>query len=94
MVVKSVRAGGVRALNGEELGENEKDAFVVTMVQESDTMQIKPFQLADLDDNDNNIDLCLDKSGVPIKLAVKEHIAIDPRDDKKPRTEIEVVSRW
>ncbi|TDB66788.1 DUF3800 domain-containing protein [Arundinibacter roseus] len=29
-----------------------------------------------------------------IKLTVQENTAIDPRDDKNPRTEIEVVSRW
>jgi len=64
MVVKAVWAGGVRAVNGEELGNNEIKAFEVTMMQGSDTVTVTPFQLADLADNDNNIDLCLEKSGV------------------------------
>ncbi len=94
VVVKAVWAGGVRALNGEELGANELSAFEVALVQGSDTITVTPFQLADLSDNDNNIDLCLAESGTPISLSVKENTAIDPRDDPNPRTEIEVLSRW
>jgi len=93
-VVKAVWSGGVRAVNGEELGENELHNFKVTLVQGTDTLTVTPFQLADLGDNDNNTDLCLKESGIPISLSVKENTAIDPRDDKNPRTEIEVVSRW
>jgi hypothetical protein len=93
-VVKAVWAGGVRAVSGEELGDKERNAFEVQLVQGADTITVSPFQLADLSDNDNNIDLCLDKPGIPIKLVVKENTAIDPRDDKNPETEIEVVSRW
>ncbi|MEO1516912.1 MAG: hypothetical protein AAFV95_17955 [Bacteroidota bacterium] len=94
VIVKAVWSGGVRAVNGEELGKNERNDFVVTMLQGADTIQTSPFQLADLSDNDNNIDLCLKEDGIPIHLTVNENIAIDPRDDKNPRTEIEVVSRW
>lgn len=94
IVVKAVWAGGVRAVNGEELGANELSAFEVALVQGSDTLIVTPFELADLSDNDNNIDLCLAESGTPVSLRVKENTAIDPRDDKNPRTEIEVVSRW
>jgi hypothetical protein len=93
-VVKAVWTGGVRAVNGKELGDNEREAFEVVVVQGSDTITLTPFQLADLADNDNNIDLCLSESGIPVKVIVKENIAIDPRDDPNPRTEIEVVSRW
>lgn len=94
MVVKAVWAGGVRALNGDELGENEKNDFIVTLVNGLDTIQVSPFQLADLGDNDNNIDLCLNQPGIPILVQVNENIAIDPNDDKNPKTQIEVLSRW
>ncbi len=94
MVVKAVWSGGVRALNGEELGENEKKDFMVTLVNGADTSVVTPFQLADLSDNDNNIDLCLKESGIPILVQVSEDIAIDPNDDPNPATEVEVVSRW
>ena len=94
MVVKAVWSGGVRAVNGEEPGENEKDDFMVTVVNDTDTLQVTPFQLADLGDNDNNIDLCLKQAGTPILVQVNENIAIDPNDDKNPKTQIEVLSRW
>jgi len=94
MVVKAVWSGGVRALNGDELGENERDDFTITLVKGADTLKIKPFQLADLGDNENNIDLCLNQMGVPILLQVNENVAIDPNDDKNPQTQVGIVSRW
>ena len=94
VVVKAVWSGGVRATNGNELGTNELNDFQVTMIKESDTIIVTPFQLADLSDNDNNIDLCLKEGGIPIHLSVTENIAIDPNDDKNPKTEIGILSRW
>jgi len=94
MVVKAVWSGGVRAVNGEELGDNELDDFHITLVNGTDTAVVTPFQLADLSDNDNNIDLCINEPGIPILVQVNEHTAIDPRGDKNPKTEIEVRSRW
>jgi ketosteroid isomerase-like protein len=94
MIVKVVWAGGVRAVNGKELGDNEKDNFVVTMVNGSDTIKVTPFKLADLGDSENNIDLCIKESGIPILVQVNENIAIDPNNDKNPRTEIKILSRW
>ncbi len=94
MVIKAVWAGGVRALNGQELGDNELKDFVVTLVSGSDTIQVTPFQLADLGDSENNIDLCLKQSGIPIFLEVNENIALDPNNDKNPRTAVKVISRW
>lgn len=87
-------AGGVRAVNGEELGENEKDDFIVTLVNGSDTLEVTPFQLADLGDNENNIDLCLRQVGIPILVKVNENVAIDPNNDKNPETQVDVFSRW
>ncbi|MEL6848797.1 MAG: hypothetical protein AAFP92_09780 [Bacteroidota bacterium] len=94
MIVKVVWSGGVRAVNGEELGENEKDDFIVTVVDGADTLQLTPFQLADLGDNDNNIDLCLSTTGIPIQVSVNPNVAIDPNNDQNPPTAVQVVSRW
>jgi len=93
-VVKAVWSGGVRAVNGDELGANELDDFIVTIINGSDTLKVTPFQLGDLGDNDNNIDLCLNQSGIPILVQVNENVAIDPNDDKNPMTEVKVLSRW
>ena len=65
-----------------------------TLVQGVDTLKVNPFQLADLSDNDNNIDLCLKEKGIPIFLEVNSNIAIDRRDDPNPKTEFAIVSRW
>ncbi|MDT0605957.1 hypothetical protein [Croceitalea rosinachiae] len=94
LVVKAVWSGGVRATNGDELGLNELNDFEVTLVQEADTLIVTPFLFADLEDNDNNIDLCLIESGTPLKLKVNKNVTIDPRGDKNPKTQIEIKSRW
>jgi hypothetical protein len=94
MVVKAVWSGGVRAINGEELGNNELLAHKVTLVQGTDTITVSPFQLADLSDNDNNIDLCLKEKGTPILLQVEANTAIDPNDDQNAATEVAILSRW
>jgi len=94
VVVKAVWSGGVRAANGDELGDNELKAFGVTLVQGTDTITVNPYQLADLDDNDNNTDLCIKEAGTPIYVKVAANTAIDPRDDLNPTTEVAVVSRW
>ena len=94
MVVKAVWSGGVRAVNGDELGIKELNDFIVTMVNGSDTLKANPFKLADLGDNENNIDLCLKQEGIPIMVRVNKDVAIDPNDDKNPYTEIAVLSRW
>ena len=94
MVVRTVWAGGVRAVNGDELGPNELDDFQVTMIKGSDTLVIKPYKLADLNDNDNYVDLCLKETGIPMLVEVNENVTIDPRGDKNPETKVEVVSRW
>ena len=66
MVVRTVWAGGVRAINGDELGASELNDFEVTLLQGKDTLLVRPYRFADLDDNDNNIDLCLKETGIPI----------------------------
>lgn len=66
VVVRTVWSGGVRNKDGKELGEAELGYFHVTMVHEQDTFEVNPFQLADLHDNENNIDLCIKKVGIPM----------------------------
>jgi len=94
MVVRTVWAGGVRALNGEELGAKELQNFKIFLQVGSDTLQVNPFQIADLRDNDNNIDLCLDQEGIPLMVSIEANTAIDPRDDANDFTSLEVVARW
>jgi hypothetical protein len=94
LVVRTVWSGGVKATNGQELGDNELNHFHVTVLNGEDTLVVTPFMLADLRDNDNNIDLCLKTKGTPIYVSADAEIAIDPRGDKNPKTTLEIVSRW
>ncbi|KOY84298.1 hypothetical protein AD998_21680 [bacterium 336/3] len=93
-VVRTVWAGGIRATNGKELGEKELTSFTITLIQNSDTLKVHPFHIADLDDNDNNIDLCIKVKGTPILVETKENTAIDPRGDHNPITKKEIIGRW
>lgn len=93
-IIRTVWSGGVRATNGKELGERELTAFYITLIQNSDTIIIHPFHIADIDDNDNNIDLCIKENGIPILVEVKENIAIDPRGDKNSKNKMNIIGRW
>ena len=94
MVIRTVWAGGVRATNGKELGKKELTSFSITLIQNSDTIKVHPFHIADINDNDNNIDLCIKEKGIPILVEAKENIAIDPKGDKNFKTKIKVIGRW
>ena len=94
VVVRAVWSGGVRSKEGKEIGEAELQHFHVKLLVNNDTIEVNPFQIADLDDNENNIDLCIKEAGVPLSVRADANIAIDPNDDLNPVTEIEVLSRW
>lgn len=94
LVVRVVWAGGVKAKDGKELGDRELQNFRVKLVQGNDTIIVSPFQLADLKDNDNNIDLCIEEKGIPVHVEVDPGIAIDPRGDKNPATHARISPRW
>lgn len=87
-------SGGVRSKEGKELGEAELRHFFVKLLAGEDTVVVHPFRLADLSDNENNIDLCIKEAGIPISVKADENIAIDPNDDLNPKTEVRVLSRW
>jgi hypothetical protein len=94
VVIRTVWAGGIKSPDGLELGEKNLENFSVKLLQGKDTITVKPFMLADLNDNDNNVDLCIRSKGIPISVSVLEGSVIDPRGDLNPFTEIKVLSRW
>lgn len=98
-IVRTVWAGGVRAMNGEELGEGDLGNFEVVLVKDKigkrrDTIKVQPYMIADVGDNDNNIDLCIKEKGEPLSVRVKAKTAIDPRGDANDYTAIRILSRW
>jgi len=76
------------------MGENELQNFTLTLKRRNKTIEVHPFQIADTDDNDNNIDLCIKEKGIPLTVSVLANTAIDPRDDPNPFTESKIISRW
>ncbi|MDX2061462.1 MAG: hypothetical protein SFY70_00210 [Bacteroidia bacterium] len=87
-------AKGVHPEKGGKFDATHLERFTVTLVQGTDTLTVHPFQLADMSDNDNNLDLCLKQTGTPIRVRVEANTALDPRNDKNPATEVAIVSRW
>ena len=79
--------GGISALNGEELGANQLGQFSVTTVDGV----VNPVEFSDLDDNDNNLELCLtteaEASSVSVALNTVQDLGGDPNAD----TEIDVT---
>jgi len=94
-IVRTVWAGGVRAIDGEELGEKDLRQFTVSIEKrKSKIIDVHPFKIADIGDNDNNIDLCIKGKGIPVSVSVKPNTTIDPRDDSNEFTTIKIISRW
>ncbi|WP_000393977.1 hypothetical protein [Leptospira interrogans] len=94
VVVRTVWAGGVRAIDGQELGDRELKKFKIEMISGTETFTVSPFKIADIDDNDNNIDLCIAEQGIPKSVEVDADTVIDPRGDRNPITKMEILSRW
>ena len=93
VVVRAVWSGGVRSKEGKELGDAELKNFHVKLQVGNEIIEVNPFQLADLRDNENNIDLCIKENGIPLSVRADANIAIDPNDDLNAVTEIKIVSR-
>ncbi|MEM7134326.1 MAG: hypothetical protein AAF702_49100 [Chloroflexota bacterium] len=97
-IVRITWAGGVTLENGDELGDKPSDAerqlYTVT-VQAADgsTRDVSPFALGDLEDGDNNHELCLDTDERPLSVSFPAGIFTDPNDDLNPATSVQVTSR-
>ena len=91
-VVRAVWAGGVTKPGREEIGEDVRKAYRVTMrLANGETREVVPFAIADLGDGDNNHLLCLDVEGTPIAIELPEKMVVDPNEDWNPRTRVAVM---
>jgi hypothetical protein len=82
-VVKAVFEGGVTAPGGGPVAEPERLAM---QVRYADGTEASPPALADLDDGDNNLDLCLDRKQAAVELFIAAGTLTDPVDDPNPAT--------
>jgi hypothetical protein len=92
-VVRVTWAGGITKPGGSEVDDVEQEAYQVTMSfgDEGET-QLVPFAIADLNDGDNNHELCLDRAGVPLHVDFPPGLVTDPREDLNPQTLIEITA--
>jgi len=90
-VVRVTWDGGVTLENGDEPGDPELDLYSVT-VQAADgtTRSVHPFAFGDLEDGDNNHELCLDTGDTPLEISFPAGIFVDPNGDMNPATSVEV----
>lgn len=94
-VVRLVWAGGITSSDGKDIGDREASKMKVKVQLDNGEVQVvKPFRLADLNDADNNLDLCLNVAGKPLEVAVGEKLFQDPNGDLNPYAKAMVVGRW
>jgi len=90
-VVQVTWAGGVLALSGQELGDQERERYRVTVRNGAGTEEsIVPFALGDLHDQDNHHELCLDAGVTPLRVEMAADTVIDPRGDPNPDSSVEI----
>jgi hypothetical protein len=90
-IVRATWAGGVRRPGGDEVGAPEAAMYRVALRQpDGSVVTVAPVAIGDLNDNDNNHDLCLAEAGEPLSVAFPAGALVDPNDDLNPDTEIMV----
>lgn len=93
-VIRATWAGGVtKASSGEEVDDTERAQYKVELKTEEGSTTVVPFALGDLDDGDNNHELCLDVTGTPVSLSFPAGYLADPNKDPNPDTRIVVSGK-
>ena len=91
-VLRVTWTGGIRLPTGEEVSNNDKDLYRITVIGANGINKvISPASIADLNDNDNNHHLCLDTDLEPINISSPEGYLIDPNQDLNPASQIDVI---
>lgn len=90
-VIRTVWGGGIRTPDGNELTQAEWSNYVVTLESPDGTVtEVTPFALGDLNDRDNNHELCLDRKGRPLAVTFAAGIVVDPNGDLNQKTTVMV----
>lgn len=90
-VVRVVWVGGITKPGGDEIDETEMGRYRVSIRQADGTpIDVTPMAVGDLNDNDNNHELCLDVEGEPLSVSFPAGFLTDPNDDLNPDTSISV----
>jgi hypothetical protein len=90
-VVRVTWTGGVTRLDEADVGGPERLAYRVQVMDgDGAAREIVPFALADLDDGDNNHDLCLDTEDRAVSVSFPAGLLVDPAKDLNPATNVEI----
>lgn len=89
-IVQVAWNGGVTSLGGGPVGEVERRRIHVMIERDGARVESIPDALADLNDNDNYLHLCLSAPGRPVSVRVEAGTFVDPRNDPNAETTIDV----
>ena len=84
-IIRVVWSGGVTKPGGDEINDEEVQAYKVLLADNTTT---RPFAIGDLGDGDNNHELCLDTETTVLSIEFPEGLMTDPREDLNPATTI------
>ncbi|MEO1043728.1 MAG: hypothetical protein AAFX52_15715 [Pseudomonadota bacterium] len=86
--------GGILAIDGTEITEQEWRRYKVTLRTEERRVEfVSPFAVGDLNDQDNNHELCLNREGTPLGVRFPGGFLIDPNGDVNETTRIRVKKK-
>ncbi len=92
-IVRAVWTGGVTKPGGAEIDDTERLLYRVSVTLADGTVAtVTPIALGDLNDSDNNHDLCLDVEGAPTRVFFAAGALTDPNEDLNPDTEVAVAA--
>ena len=75
-----------------EVTQDEWSEYVLSgFDDQGNTVELSPFAIGDLNDNDNNHLLYFDQSIIPQTLFLPEGLVIDPNGDANPNTTVTIV---
>jgi hypothetical protein len=93
-VLRVAWGGGVRAVGGAEVTPQEWLRYTVAMRTANGAIVfVRPFAVGDLNDGDNNHELCLNLQGTPLAVRFPAGLLIDPNNDVNEATSISVNRR-
>lgn len=58
---------------------------------DQDETELVPIAIGDLGDGDNNHELCLYRTGLPLRVDFPAGLVTDPREDLNPGTSVEIT---
>ncbi len=92
-IVQVTWQGGItNASNTGELDDDARMEYLVTLDTPDGMVEVVPFDLGDLNDNDNYNDLCLDVPGTPVAVSMVDGIVSDPSGFTNLETSIAVAA--